>query len=181
VIQPTVVIAYNGSDDSFPCDVRRPNMGHSHGDHDLTMSGYNHFKTINDGFRFIKIGIDTFMLNEDALIWIFNDMEIAKSCYAGNYWHYEGSQSLATDIMFLDTRYGNPLNPPHGLEKNGDDFETWMFNSVNGRKLPIMLLGSRTPVHPSNRMECERYKWTMHHQLEANLENMRKWGFGHLV
>jgi hypothetical protein len=35
----------------------------------------------------------------------------------------------------------------------------------------------RKPVHPDNRMECEKLKWTMQHQLDKNLENIRRWGF----
>jgi hypothetical protein len=180
-IEPEIVIAYNGSKADFPCTLRRPNMGHQHGDHDLTMTGYNHFKTINDGFRFIKIGIDSFLLDENYLIHFFDMLPVSSCCYAGNRWHSEESNSLATDIMFLDTRFGNPLNPPHGMTKDGDDYEQWMWQSMQRNNLHTMFIPYRTPVHPNNRLECEPLKWTMHHQLERNFDNMRKWGYGHLI
>lgn len=176
-VEPQIVIAYNGSDPNFPCTLRRPNMGHQHGDHDLTMTGFNHFRTLNDGFRFIKIGIDSFLLDENFLIHIFDTMQKERACYAGNPWHNEDSPSLSTDVIFLDTRFGNPLNPPHGMEKDGDDYESWLWKSIHKRNLKWLEIQQRKPVHPDNRMECEELKWTMHHQLQANLENMRKWRF----
>jgi hypothetical protein len=172
-----ICLCYNGSIADFACTIRRPNMGHQHGDHDLTMSGYNHFKTLNDGFRFVKLGIDTFLLDEQIIAHIFETMERDQCCYAGNRWHGEGTESLATDIMFLDTRFGNPLNPPHGMEKDGPDFERWMWLSIRNRGLKWLEIQQRRPVHPGNRMECEQLKWTMHHQLENNLANISKWGF----
>lgn len=171
-------LCYNGNIPDFTCTIRRPNMGHSHGDHDLTMSGYNHFKTLNDGFRFIKIGIDTFLLDEEMILHIFETMEKDQCCYAGNHWHWQGDETLSTDIFFLDTRFGNPLNPPHGMERGeGADFERWMYLSIRNRKLKWLEIQQRIPVHPTNRLECEALKWTMHHQLDRNLDNMKKWGY----
>jgi len=177
IIKPEIVVVYNGSNPDFQCTLRRPNMGHQHGDHDLTMTGFNHFRTLNDGFRFIKIGVDSFLLDENVLIHIFETMEKERACYAGNRWHNEDSPSLSTDVIFLDTRFGNPLNPPHGMEKDADDFEQWMWKSVHRRNLKWLEIQQRKPVHPDNRMECEELKWTMHHQLDKNLDNMRNWGY----
>lgn len=180
-VEPEIVIAYNGSDPEFPCTLRRPNMGQSDGDNDLTMSGYNHFRTINDGFRFIKTGVDTFLLDEDMLVHIFEVMERESACYAGNPWHGNDSESLSTDIIFLDTRFGNPLNPPHGMERDGADFEKRMWQSMRHRNLKCLTIQQRNPVHPNNRLECAALKWTMHHQLENNIENMKRWDYGHLI
>ena len=181
-VWPNICLCYNGSipdfeKTEFPRTIRRPNMGLQHGDHDLTMSGYNHFKTLNDGFRFIKIGIDSFLLDEDMITHIFEVMERDQCCYAGNRWYDQDSPSLATDIMFLDTRFGNPLSPPHGMLKVGDSYEHWLWNSVLFNNLKWLEIQQRVPVHPNNRMECEKLKWTMHHQLQANLDNMKKWGY----
>jgi hypothetical protein len=177
LVRPTVTIAYNGPRHDFQCNVRRPNMGLQHGDHDLTVSGYNHFRTLNDGFRFIKIGIDTFLLDEKLIVHIFETMERGQCCYAGNRWHHEDSPTLATDIIFLDTRFGNPLDPPHGMAKVGHDYESWMWHSIHSKNLKWLEIEQRKPVHMANRHECEKLKWTMHHQLERNVENMRKWGY----
>lgn len=176
-VWPSICVVYNGNNPDFPCTLRRPNLGHQHGDHDLTMTGYNHFKTLNDGFRFIKIGIDTFLLDEDVIIHIFQTMEQEHCCYAGNHWHIDDPQTLATDIMFLDTRFGNPLNPPHGMAKDGADYEKWLWQSIRHRNLKWLEIQQRRPVHPTYRMECESLRWTMHHQLDRNLENMAKWGY----
>ncbi len=180
-IKPSYVVIYSGSNKEFPCTLRRPHMPHSDGDLDLTLTGFNHLRTMNDGFRFIKMGIDTLLLDEGAVIEIFLAMERAGACYAGNAWHGNDSESLSTDIIFLDTRFGNPLNPPHGLEKDGADFEKWMWQSMRHRGLKCLNIAARDPVHPNNRMECAKLKWTMHHQLENNVANMNKWGYGSIA
>lgn len=176
-IEPEIVIAYNGSQTDFPCTVRRPNMGHQHGDHDLTVTGFNLLKAKNDTFRFIKIGIDTFLLDESKLIKIFNVMEQEQACYAGNRWGFEEENSYSTDVIFMDTRFGDPFNLPYGLEKEGPAYEWWLYDSIQRRNLKIHIIEERRPVHPDNRNKCEALKWTMHHQLENNLEDIKKWGF----
>ncbi len=180
-IRPRIVVCYNGSDPEFPADIRRDNLGHQRGDKDLTLAGYNHHWMTNSDHRFIKIGIDTFLLNEQPIIEIFDRMEKAEACYAGNRWGNESEPSLATDIIFLDTRFGNPLCPPDGMEEDGPQYEFWMWNSVHKNKLKIISIDERIPVHPNHRLEFLQFSWTMHHQLENNIDNMRRWGYGHLL
>jgi hypothetical protein len=174
-IKPRVVLAYNGDDPEFPCDLRRDNHGHQHGDRDLTLAAYSTFTTSS---RYIKLGIDSFLLEEQVLIDIFTRMEKAGCCYAGNRWGNESEESLATDVIILDTRFGDPLKD---LPTEGPSYEHWLFNNVRRLGLKALMLRERIPVHPHNRMECPPLRWTMHHQLQQNLYNMRKWGYGSLV
>lgn len=178
-IKPTVALCYNGSDPKFPADVRTRNRGHQEGDYDLTVLGLDYLRQRNDCRRFIKIGIDTFLLNEAALMNIFWEMEQSMCCYAGNHWGSEEEPSYATDIIFLDALYGDPLKDMD--IKDGASYEWWMFNSIKNKGLKAMMIQDRVPVHPNNRHECAALHWTMHHELEKNIENIRRWDYGSLI
>ena len=167
-------IAYNGKQDDFPRHMWIPNRGHQQGDMDLTKAGYYALKS-NNVFRFIKIGIDSFLLDEDQIIRIFNEMEKSQCGYAGNRWGHEDEQSLSTDIIFSDIMFGNVFD---GLDMEGyPGYEFAMWGHCNKYKIKAMMIKERIPVHQANRLECEALKWTMHHQLERNIANMEKWGY----
>jgi hypothetical protein len=171
-ISPRICLAYNGKDEKFKCNVRIPNRGHQQGDLDLTLAGYENLLH-NEIFRFVKIGADTCLLDEDIIISIFDDMARKRCGYAGNNWH-EGQTSLATDIIFADLRFGNAFE---GLTLKGYPAYEWaMYGQCEKRKIKAMIIKDRVPVHPDNRNECEKLKWTMHHELDKNIANARKWG-----
>jgi hypothetical protein len=178
-IHPKIAVCYNGNQSSFPCDVRLVNKGHQHGDLDLTVNGLAHLIQRGAQRRFIKIGVDTLLLNESVLMNIFWEMERNMCCYAGNRWGSEQEPSYATDIIFLDTQYGNPFDRLNS--EDGASFEWWMFNAIKNASMKALIIPERVPVHPRNRMECAALHWTMHHQFDNNVENMRKWGYGSLI
>ena len=177
-IRPEVVVCYNGDDHEFPCDIRMGNRGHQDGDCDLTLAGYDHLIT-NGHDRIIKIGLDTCLCDEFKLLELFHRMEHIGACYAGNRWGHQGEETFSTDIMLLDLRSGAPFSGP--FYREGPAFEWWMFNQMRRRRLHALMIDERIPVHPGNRMECAKLKWTMHHQLENNVANLRNWGYGGLV
>jgi hypothetical protein len=120
-ITPTIIVGYNGLKQDIYKDFYAPNLGHSAGDMDLTLKGYQQFKKKNSDYRFIKLGVDSWLCDEDKIIDIFNKMEENSCGYAGNKWHDENNPSLASDIIFADIRFGNVFE---GLTHNYPDFET---------------------------------------------------------
>jgi hypothetical protein len=171
-ISPEVAVCYNGDKPEFLCDVSIKNNGHQQGDMDLTVAGYN--RLVERGvFRFVKIGVDSWMLDESVIVKIFERMEKSRCGYAGNRWN-GGEDSLATDIIFCDARFGNVFE---GLSLDGfPAFEQAMYGACLRKKIKILFLDGRNPVHPFNRHEVESYKWTMHHRLSDNLLNAKRWG-----
>lgn len=178
-IVPSVVLCYNGDSPNFHCNLRLNNRGHQEGDVDLTIRGFDWHQQRNNTQRFIKTGIDTFLLDESAIIKIFNTMESKQCGYAGNRWGNEAEESLATDVIFLDTAHGCPFDG--GFSMQGPSFEAWMWNNCLRKRVKIHFIPERIPVHLKNRHECERLKWTMHHTLQRNVDNMIRWGYGHLT
>lgn len=163
-------LCYNGKIDAFPCDIRLKNNGHQLGDIELTMAGYRQLKG-NGVTRFIKIAIDSWLLDEDVLFKIFEGLEINQSAYAGNYWFSENSPSLATDIIFTDTRFGNIFE---NFKWDGNYFESSLYKTVLDNSFKISIISERIPANPNHRFNCKKLGWTMSHELIENLENLWK-------
>ena len=170
-IEPSIVLCYDGVRDDVKCDVKIPTRGHQHGDADLVYYGYLEHRRRNVNFRFLNICIDVFMLDEDVIIGIFNAMEKGKFGYAGNRWAHEKEPTLATDIIFADIRFGNVFE----FDRVGPAFEWWMNQHCLKNGIKPLFLKDRIPVHPNNRHQCEKLKWTMHHTLKQNMENVLRW------
>ena len=171
-IEAVGVLAYNGSNAGFPCRIRTANLGHSEGDLDLTMKGYGFHARTNQITRFIKIGIDCWLLDEDKIIKIFNDMERWRCGYGGNHWHAETELALSTDVFFADTRFGNIFQ---FLKQGHGDFEWRAHVACEDGNIKRHMIPERIPVHPHNRAECAALKWAMHHHLGSNLTCVREW------
>lgn len=152
--------------------------GWSTSDHNKTQTGYNHFRNLNrNDFRFVKLGIDCWLCDEQIIIDIFNDMEYRRAGYAGNKWK-EDEPSLSTDIFFADTRFGNVFKDFH-CEVPGAPvscFEWWMGHHCKRKAIATKIIPERIPVHPGFRYECEPLRWTMQHELGKNIANAERWG-----
>jgi glycosyltransferase involved in cell wall biosynthesis len=154
------------------------NNGHSFADFSKTQTGYNHLHNQNPSdFRFVKIGIDSWLTNQDFIIQTFNDLEYRQAGYAGNRWK-EDEPSLSTDIFFADTRFGNVFKDFHCEVPNVPDacFEWWMDWHCKRKGVRTKIIPERVPVHPHFRFECEAIGLTAHHTLETNLANASRWG-----
>lgn len=163
-IKPNMKIAYNGNINSFPCDIKIQNRGHQLGDIDLTLNAYNSFR--NGVSKFVKLGIDSWLLNEDIVIDIFNELDSKQACYAGNYWFENSQESLSTDIFFSNIEYGNIFE---NFIWDGKYFETSLFASIKKMNSKILIINEREPVHPANRFKVIPLSWTMSHSLKENL------------
>ena len=96
-------------------------------------------------------------------------MENDESCYAGNHWFSENDQSLATDIIFANTSYGNIFE---SFEWDEQFFETSLYSTMVKNNYKASIIKERIPVVPNYRFSCESLKWTMEHDLKSNLKSL---------
>jgi len=165
-IEPSICVVYNGTDPDFDCDVRlEKNSGLQFGDFEMTKKGFEFFQEKNDSTLFVKLSIDSWLMNEKVLIDIFHYCKTYRVPYAGNYWNTNAQ--LSTDIFFADIAYGNVFEE---LKPDGPVFENCMFNAVARLGGRFYILHPREPVHPDNRNECKALNWVMYHELEKNVE-----------
>jgi hypothetical protein len=167
-IVPETCLLYNGRQEDFPCDVRNADLGIQLGSMDGLYKARDFFKD-SQTFRYVITCIDSWLLDESAILRIFETMERTKCCYAGNWWD-EHNAAVSTDIWFLDTRWGNPWPC---IEWDGNWVEGSVFKAVSkvGR---ILIIPDREPVHWENRYECPALKWVMHNDLESNLRRRKE-------
>ena len=169
-LKVNVCISYNGKLDSFPCDIKLTNNGHQIGDIELTLAGYSKLKT-NGITRFIKIAIDSWLMDENVIIEIFKGLENNKSAYGGNYWFSENSASLATDIIFADIRYGDIFE---NFTWDGLYFESSLYQTIKKNNFKVSFINERIPANPTYRFDCEKLNWTMSHSILDNLDKLWK-------
>lgn len=94
-------------------------------------------------------------------------MEKAQVPYAGNLWHHNAPGSLATDIIFADTQFGNVFESFR--DRTFPDFEITMWDTVHRLGRGYYTIKERHPVHWENRFNCKALWWTMEHSLDLNL------------
>ena len=164
-IKANYVIAYNGNIEGFS-EIKIHNSGHHQGDMELTLVGYEALKHNGCG-RFVKLSVDSWIIDESRIIDIFEKMQSKKgSNYAGCHWDiYE---SLSTDIFFATSDLFEKLKK---VRKITDMYERIMFNIASNP----YIITERHPVHWDNRWKCEKLKWTMHHDLDQNIANYEKY------
>lgn len=172
-IKPTYTIAYTGNNCDFPCNVKLENRGHSRGDYDCIVHGYLNAKNkAPQTTRFIKIGVDSWLLNEDVILDIFHKMELEQAGYGGIWWDSH-QDDISTDIFFVDTRFGNAFDvmiqndvPDHLTPR----LELYMRQILDFTKIKIHLIMDRWPSWSQFRWSCEKLGWTMSHNLEENIK-----------
>jgi hypothetical protein len=171
-IKANYVLVYTGNKVDFNPTIRIPNRGHSRGDYDCMVAGYNHLKAQNSCTRWIKIGVDSWLLDEDVLINKFTQMELNKCGYAGVWWdsHHD---DISTDIFLVDTRYGNAFEeianqdvPDHLTPR----FEVFMAQNLARANIKALILTERDPCWSKFRWKCPELGWTMSHNLQENLD-----------
>lgn len=188
-INAKYAICYNGNRVDFECHfktVYKPNggrgdEGHPHGcpyaeaDLDLLLGGYDYLKN-NENHLWVKLCADTWMVDEDKLIQILDELEKTSCAYIGNYWYIH--QNLSTDIFFSNTKIYNIFEDmrthkveffdylyetknPHGLE---------MYVGFLSRVYDRLIIENREPLSAaSTRWEVKPLGWTMKHNIEDNI------------
>jgi len=176
-IIPHVVYCYSGLNDEV-CDFRCTNRGHIEGDTDLMIGGYNHLKN-NNVKRWIKLSIDSWLLDEQKIIDIFNIMENEDMVYAGNKW--TGEPWWSTDIFFArenDFEFMKKFceGALHYIENIDYSIEGWIRNLAvsNGK---YYIIPDREPIQGNfgNRFYVDSLSWTMKHDLRENIETANRY------
>lgn len=189
-IKSNYVVCYSGERDNFDCDFRVENkMNGGRGlDHHqsaclwadmdfiLTIGGYNLLK--NNGVnKWVKLSIDSWLLDEEKIIQIFEFLEKEDCVYGGNVWYTH--QCISTDIFFVNTKEKNIFEDlsTHGnifldylyYKKIPLGFEYLMKNIITPHNYGI-ILGREPILSDSTRWFCTELGWCMFHQLEKNLD-----------
>ena len=192
-IVPHIALSYNGEKNNLNFDFDYcfrtkylPNGGrgsdrHPHGcdyadaDYELTIGGYDCLKD-NGVTNWVKLSIDSWLIDENKIIQIFTQLKNQNCTYAGNYWYQH--KNLSTDIFFANTEKNNIFEDMklHGKEffdylyevKNPEGFEFFMgFISNQYDKLIIQ---DREPLNPNDtRWFVNNLGWTMSHVLDTNI------------
>lgn len=177
-IEPNICLVYNGNDENFECDVRIKNRGHQLGEYDLIKAGHAFHKEKNPDVKFyIKLAVDSWLLNEEVILDIYDLMiNRYKVPYGGNYWNTK--TQLSTDIFFLNTidvdildlfKIEDQHNETKALSEGRINVESLLHRAVAAVGGNFYLIRAREPVHPNNREICPRLCWTMSHDLNENI------------
>ena len=174
-IESNYIITYNGKNPDPNGVYVGPNRGHSLGEYDCIIKGYNILKS--DSHRWIKLSVDSWLLNEEKILDIFHNMEKTQSGYAGHFWN-EPNRDISTDIFFVDTRFGNIFDLMRKKEfpffENNKYLEEGVYQLLKKNNIKIYLIEERNPIHWENREICKKLNWTMSHDLEKNIEYVKK-------
>jgi hypothetical protein len=194
-IKCNYVICYSGERENFKSDFKIKNVinggrgddnhpsGSPHHDMDvaLTIGGYDILK--NNGVnKWLKICVDSWLLDEEKILDILNFIENENCAYAGNVWY--SHINLSTDIFFINT---NKVNIFEELKKHGKKLLDWFYD----KKIPtgfeaIMkqivtpfdhaIILDREPITvDGSRWICNELGWCMSHDLETNIKFLKNY------
>lgn len=179
-IKPNIILCYDGVDENFKkeANVVIENTGHQHGEAMLILNGFEYAKKNFKSNCFVKLSIDSWLLNENVILNIFNHMDQNHICYAGNFWNT--NYQLSVDIFFIDKNNGDFLESfkeqhqnIENLKYGGSALENILFDSIHSKQYKYSIIEDRNPVHPNNRFCCMSLGWTMSHELKENLNFMK--------
>jgi hypothetical protein len=175
LIDANYILSYNGESPDPDGIYVGPNRGHSLGEYDCIIKGYDSLES--DSHRWIKLSVDSWLLNEEKILNIFHNMEKTQSGYAGYFWN-EPNRDISTDIFFVDNRFGNIFEIMKEKEfpffEHNKYLEQGVYHLLNENDVKIYLIEERNPIHWENREICEKLNWTMSHNLNENIEYVEK-------
>jgi hypothetical protein len=161
-IVPHYFICYNGNKSYFPCHLKMDNIDGWQSDSILTKMGYELSLYYNDFPRFVKIGIDTFLLREDKIIEIFKQLEEKELPCASQQWEMPGI-TLYSDVFFCDTRFGNIFRElPYDKNENFERKLDMAVKKIGKGYLPILREFSKE--------RDLNLGWVFSHAIEQNAE-----------
>ncbi|NBP16352.1 hypothetical protein EBU95_18530 [bacterium] len=172
LIKPHIAYCYSGVKDDVVCDFKCENRGHIEGDTDLMIGGYNVLK--NNGVKnWVKLSVDSWMLDEQKVIDIFNIMEYNDLVYAGNRW--TGDPWWSTDMFFSrDNEFEFMKKFTEGalnyIENVDYSIEGWIANLAK-ESGKYYIIPEREPItgNTGTRFCVDELSWTMKHDLNENL------------
>ena len=170
VVKPHIAFCYNGTK-NLSADFKCKNRGKLPGDADLIIGGYNVLK--NNGVKnWLKLSVDSWILNEDSIVDIFDKMEKRDCCYGGCEW--DDADHFSTDIMFVrENSFGL-------MQKFCAIAPTWIqHDNIEGLAADLakrqgfyymIPQRDRNSGESWGRHEVPELGWTMQHSLEKNVE-----------
>jgi len=177
-IKAHTAYCYSGVKPDEVCDFRCINRGHIEGDTDLIIGGYNFLK--NNGVKkWIKISVDSWLLNENKILDIFDIMDKNDHTYAGCRW--TGDPWFSTDIFFSRD------NDFHYMEKLtiwAIEYISQIDYSIEGCIATLAkqsgryyMIPERDPVKGGygTRFVVDALGWVMYHNLEDNLKYLEEY------
>jgi len=190
IIKPHIALCYNGLDENFECDFRcqyKPNGGRGNDRHpsgcdyadadcELTLGGYDFLKS-NGVNLWVKLSIDSWLLDENKLIQILENLETQDCAYGGNVWYK--NINMSTDIFFANTKNKNIFED---IGKYGVEFFDYLYSIPNpegfehlmyfiSRQYDRLIIMEREPIEADvTRWFCDKLGWTMSHFLNANIK-----------
>lgn len=189
-IESNYVVCYSGNKENFSSDFRvenklnggRGNDHHPHStpfvdmDYILMMGGYEILKK-NNISKWVKLSVDSWMLDEEKIIQIFDFLEKEDCVYGGNVWY--SHINLSTDIFFANTKNKNIFED---LKIHGNKFLDWLYykkiptgleNLMRYTVIPYnhaIILDREPLTFDGTRFCCPKLGWCMHHDLQKNVE-----------
>lgn len=194
IIKPYIALAYNGREKLLPMgfdpsfitenkinggrgpDNHPSNVTYSDADMELTVGGYEYLK--NNGVKnWVKLSVDSWLVDESIIIQILEEMKKKKCAYAGNWWY--SLYQLSTDIIFANTEIHNIFEDfkTHGTAffdhlyatKSSGGFE--LFMKWIAAPYNRLIIKDREPLTPDiTRWVVDKLGWTMKHKLQENIE-----------
>lgn len=174
-IIPHIAFCYNGQNENLDADFRCENRGLYLGDVDLIAGGYELLR--HNGVRnFIKLSVDSWLCDEQKIHDIFDHMEKHGVQYAGSEW--DTRDNFSTDVFFVRECGQNIIGRfvdlclercPTSIPENCmakvalDSGQWWLFDERR-------VIGLN-----QHRTEVPELKWTMWHDLQKNIDNLKKW------
>jgi hypothetical protein len=194
IIKPYIALAYNGNKKLHPMgfepnfitdnkinggrgpDNHPSGVTYSDADMELTVGGYEFLKN-NNVQNWVKLSVDSWLIDEDIIIQILQEMKNKKCAYAGNLWY--SKHRFSTDIIFANTEINNIFEDfkTHGKAffdflyeiKSPGGFEEFM--KFIGEQYDRLIIMDREPLTPNiTRWGVDKLGWTMKHDLHANIE-----------
>jgi len=178
IIKPHIAYCYNGVNPDEVCDFRCGNRGHIEGDTDMMIGGYNLLKD-NGVKNWIKLSVDSWLLDEQKVVDILNLMEEKDYVYAGCRW--TGDPWFSTDVFFARENEFRFMHKYakwaiHYIEKVDYSIERCIADLAK-QSGKYYLIPERDPV-PGNhgtRYVVEKLGWAMYHELDKNLEMLENY------
>jgi len=169
-IEPNITLCYNGETEDLAYDLKIPNYGHQVGEYSLVKLGYVLSNIKQENHYFVKLSVDSWLLNEDVILETFKTMQEAKTPYGGSCW--SNQIQLSTDIFFADTRYGNIFE-----ELKFDDclLEYCMYNAVRRLGKGHLTIKRRNSQSATDSIKCNSLNWVYSHDLDFNLMKMKEY------
>ncbi len=168
ILKPTVLQVYTGTNPDVKANLKYnlPTNALDQREYSMLVEGAKAFKSVNQTKRFLKLNSNTWPLDEQKIVDIFNKLDELERPVATNYWTNNQPGSFAADIFLADTRFGNVFAPANKFLRTT---ELTLHSVIQNLSHQPYLIEEREPVHWRNLWECKNLKWVMYNDLQQNL------------